>query len=179
MSKIIKKLNPRRFNGKRHSNETKKKMSKTRKIICKNHPSWVNGKRVDIRGYVFVKDENEKIVVEHRHVYEKFYKLKIPKNMEIHHRDKNKSNNDINNLKMVTRAEHNLIEPRYKKRRHLMAKYKRTDLDTFGASVIKHLKTLDPELTRQDLQHVVGRLYAKLLKENKLDDNLKTHEKVK
>jgi hypothetical protein len=42
----------------------------------------------------------------HRKIYEQYYKIKIPKRMEIHHIDGNHSNNDINNLKLVTEKEH-------------------------------------------------------------------------
>jgi hypothetical protein len=42
----------------------------------------------------------------HRKIYEQYHGIKIPKDMEIHHIDGNHTNNDINNLKLVTWQEH-------------------------------------------------------------------------
>jgi len=42
----------------------------------------------------------------HRKIYEEHHGIKIPKSMEIHHIDGNHSNNEINNLKLVTWQEH-------------------------------------------------------------------------
>ena len=41
----------------------------------------------------------------HRTVWE-FFNGEIPKDCEVHHRDLNRSNNDISNLQMLTKAEH-------------------------------------------------------------------------
>lgn len=38
----------------------------------------------------------------------------IPKGYIIHHIDKNKKNNNINNLQMVTRSEHTILHPKRK-----------------------------------------------------------------
>jgi hypothetical protein len=43
---------------------------------------------------------------QHRKIYEQHHGIKIPTNMEIHHIDGKHSNNDINNLKLVTWQEH-------------------------------------------------------------------------
>lgn len=47
----------------------------------------------------------------HRVVWE-YYKGKIPKGYEIHHKDKNKDNNSINNLQLVSKKEHIEIHKR-------------------------------------------------------------------
>lgn len=44
----------------------------------------------------------------HIYIYEK-YNGEIPKGMQIHHIDHNKDNNDISNLQMISRKEHNRI----------------------------------------------------------------------
>ena len=44
----------------------------------------------------------------HVYIYEK-YNGKIPKGMQVHHIDHNKDNNEISNLKLVTRKEHDKI----------------------------------------------------------------------
>lgn len=44
----------------------------------------------------------------HVYIYEK-YNGEIPKGMQVHHIDHNKDNNDISNLKLLTRKEHNSL----------------------------------------------------------------------
>lgn len=44
----------------------------------------------------------------HIYIYEKHYGT-IPKGMQVHHIDHNKDNNDISNLKLLTRKEHNAL----------------------------------------------------------------------
>jgi hypothetical protein len=42
----------------------------------------------------------------YRRIYEDYYNIRLPKDIEIHHIDGNHSNNEINNLKPVTIQEH-------------------------------------------------------------------------
>lgn len=42
----------------------------------------------------------------HHLVWEKHYNKKVPKGYQIHHKDKNKTNNDINNLELISASEH-------------------------------------------------------------------------
>ena len=42
----------------------------------------------------------------HRRIYEDFYNIRIPSDMDIHHIDGNHNNNEITNLKLVTLQEH-------------------------------------------------------------------------
>lgn len=44
----------------------------------------------------------------HIYVYEK-YNGKVPKGMEVHHIDMNKDNNEIDNLKLLSKSEHNKL----------------------------------------------------------------------
>ena len=76
----------------------------------KDHPSWRGGKYwLNPQGYL-VKKVKGKPVFLHREVYLQHNKLKeIPKGYVIHHKDRNKLNNSINNLQMVTRGEHKRI----------------------------------------------------------------------
>ena len=64
----------------------------------------------------------------HIYIYEKF-NGKIPKGMQVHHIDHNKDNNDISNLILLTRQEHNKIhyeemtqEEKERKRKNLELK---------------------------------------------------------
>lgn len=69
-----------------------------------------NGKFVQVKpsinncGYEFICCKDNKIVLVHRLVYEAF-KGEIPEDLEIDHIDRNKHNNNPNNLRLVTRAE--------------------------------------------------------------------------
>jgi len=51
-----------------------------------------------------------------------------------------------------------------------MFKLKRVELDDYGQVAVKAIKFKAPDLTKEHLQKIIGRLYSKLLKENKLDD---------
>ena len=42
----------------------------------------------------------------HHLVWEKHYNKKVPKGYHIHHKDENKTNNDINNLQLMSASEH-------------------------------------------------------------------------
>ena len=58
------------------------------------------------KGYIRYKnDKDGKLRMEHNVIWEEHYG-KIPLGMQIHHIDFNKTNNDINNLKLVTPLEH-------------------------------------------------------------------------
>ncbi len=57
---------------------------------------------------------NKKTVRLHRYLMEQELGRKISFNEIVHHKDGNKLNNDINNLKLVTRAEHILMHPNIK-----------------------------------------------------------------
>lgn len=52
-------------------------------------------------GYVCVKN-----IPLHHLVWEKFHGKKMPKGYHIHHKDENKTNNDINNLQLMTASDH-------------------------------------------------------------------------
>lgn len=58
------------------------------------------------KGYLrFRKDKNGKLRMEHSVVWEEHYG-EIPQGMQIHHIDGNKTNNNIENLQLVTPLEH-------------------------------------------------------------------------
>ena len=69
-----------------------------------------NGKFVQVKpsvnncGYEFICYKDSKIVYVHRLVYEAF-KGEVPEDLEIDHIDRNKHNNNPDNLRLVTRAE--------------------------------------------------------------------------
>lgn len=67
---------------------------------------YFNGKKYTLRksiGYYGL--SNEKRTLIHRDIWE-FYNGKIPKGFDIHHKDRDKSNNKIENLELINHAEH-------------------------------------------------------------------------
>lgn len=44
--------------------------------------------------------------LDHIRIWENYHNKKLPKNMVIHHKDGNRQNNQINNLMLLTQAEH-------------------------------------------------------------------------
>lgn len=56
-------------------------------------------------GYIGV-NINGKWLSEHRYIWEKYHGRKIPKNCAVHHKDGNIQNNNISNLKLVSKEWH-------------------------------------------------------------------------
>lgn len=71
------------------------------------HPLWNGGVTHD-NGYVKVWTK-EKVMKEHRLVMEKHLGRKLRSDEIIHHKDHNRSNNDISNLEIMTRSEHSRL----------------------------------------------------------------------
>lgn len=94
--------------------------NKGKKYKCKN-PKQSKG-YINSHGYlVFYK--NGKEILAHRMIWEKYHG-KIPKMYVIHHKDRNKLNNDIFNLQLTTSSEHSKIHYPDKKERFTNAKKK-------------------------------------------------------
>jgi len=74
-------------------------------LTGKKHPNWKGGCYTSKTGYV-IHCINGKDVPEHRIVMEEYLGRKLKSEEIIHHIDENHSNNDIDNLKVVSRAEH-------------------------------------------------------------------------
>ncbi len=74
-----------------------------------NHYNWKGGRCVNSRGYVMITLEGGKQKAEHILVMEKHLGRKLKRNEIVHHVDESfeaRSNNDISNLKLVTRSWH-------------------------------------------------------------------------
>jgi|WetSurMetagenome_2_1015567.scaffolds.fasta_scaffold34565_2 hypothetical protein len=98
--------------------ETFKVLPSSKKIYCskkcmykygehnKGEKAWnYKGGYVGKNGYKYIR-ENGKYVLEHKNVYEKYYGIKIKKGYCVHHIDRNKLNNTIENLEIMSRKEH-------------------------------------------------------------------------
>ena len=72
----------------------------------KNSARWKGGRFVDGRtGYIWI-NINGKQMHEHRHIMEKFLGRKLKSIECVHHKDGNKSNNQIGNLEVMGNSEH-------------------------------------------------------------------------
>lgn len=72
-----------------------------------NHPNWTGGRTND-DGYVSVWTK-EKRMKEHRLVMENHLGRKLCSDEIVHHKDHDRSNNDISNLEIMTRSEHSRL----------------------------------------------------------------------
>ena len=102
------------FYGKKHSIETKDKIKN--KLLGRygsKSSSWKGGHTDEERPRIYV--STRKYRIESRFVIEALLKRKLKSTEIVHHIDKNPKNNDINNLQIVSRAEHARIhKPRLK-----------------------------------------------------------------
>lgn len=102
--------------------------------IGPEHPSWKNGRTVNHRGYVEVWVEDHPRlnrthrVLEHRLVMEKHLGRYLEKNEIVHHKDRNKQNNNIENLELVQNIQEHMDV-------HMMEKYNRPKSTTGWAAV--------------------------------------------
>jgi hypothetical protein len=93
--------------------EVKKKLSlKMQGEIGKKNRNWKGGRTI-IKGYIYVYSPNhpyansKKYYPLHRLIYEKYIKRLLRPEETVHHRDENKLNNKLSNLKLFpSRVEH-------------------------------------------------------------------------
>lgn len=82
------------------------------------------GKRINKQGYIEVwkpehPNANKKgYILEHRLVMSEYIGRALLENEDVHHKDKNKGNNDINNLQLMTRSEHTKYHEKNDKEKH-------------------------------------------------------------
>ena len=83
-----------------------KKMPSSAIRIGKKNPFWKGGKSLSPTGYMLIRINN-KYVYEHRYIMEKHIKRKLKKGETIHHINRNKLDNRIENLKLYkSHSEH-------------------------------------------------------------------------
>jgi len=92
--------------GKHLSEKTKQKLSEARK--GEKHYNWKGGRKIDSGGYVLIwKPEHfnaykNGYIFEHHLVYEEYWREKVPKGYLLHHMDRDRANNDITNIPLLT-----------------------------------------------------------------------------
>lgn len=75
-------------------------------LAVKEGDSGARPRRLTAKGYVrYRTDSNKRLRMEHDLVWEEHYG-EIPQGMQIHHKDFDKTNNNIENLQLVTPLEH-------------------------------------------------------------------------
>jgi len=58
------------------------------------------------RGYWLIYLPKVEWYLEHHYIWERYHKRKVPKGFNIHHKDFNPLNNNIDNLELMTASEH-------------------------------------------------------------------------
>jgi len=71
-------------------------------------PNWKGGKTIDSKGYVLVWVDKVGYVKEHRLIWIQYYG-RIPDGYVVHHRNENKLDNRIENLKCIVKVEHDKL----------------------------------------------------------------------
>lgn len=94
-------------------------------------------KKTDKGYFRYAKDSEGRLRFEHSIVWESHHG-KIPMGMQIHHKDFDKGNNDIENLQLVTPLEHKrihsgciLVDGEWEKPCSVCAEYKKCDKDNW------------------------------------------------
>lgn len=96
------------------------KILKLRKVQLRTvapapYVEW-NGRKFSIRENGYYAETTELRQYLHRCIWEAA-NGPIPEGFDVHHRDENKTNNDLSNLEMLTYSEHSLLHRDYERRR--------------------------------------------------------------
>ncbi len=107
------------------SKESREKISKSRsKYTGEKSPMWKGGRRITSSGYIEVLYPEHhrargKYVLEHILVVEKKLGRRLEKNECTHHIDGNKTNNDPQNLQVLTISDHTKMHPKKRAGKYL------------------------------------------------------------
>lgn len=102
------------FKGKIHSAETRERISKNRKGVTakEKNPNWKGGKSIASSGYKVIRvpdntpNSYRGYMKEHRYVMQQHIGRPLRNNEDIHHIDRDKLNNDISNLIIISSSNH-------------------------------------------------------------------------
>lgn len=91
--------------GKKHTHETKKRIKEAG--TAENNPGWKGGlPYFDHQGYLLIYVRGKGRIKEQIHIMEEFIGRRIIKGEVVHHINEIKSDNRIENLQLMTKAEH-------------------------------------------------------------------------
>lgn len=76
-----------------------------------NSLAFISGTTINSAGYKCIK-VGDKYLYEHRLIMEEFLNRKLNKDEVVHHKDGNKLNNNLNNLELMTKHEHDIFHTR-------------------------------------------------------------------
>jgi hypothetical protein len=108
--------------GKKHSLETREKMSISHKsLFGSDNPVWKGGRYINSEGYVFIRVNNS-YKKEHRVVMEEHLKRSLNKQEHVHHINGNKEDNNIKNLIVLSPSEHSTLHWSDQERRDKQSK---------------------------------------------------------
>lgn len=101
------------WKGKHHSAETRERISEAGR--AEKNPNWNGGRMISSHGYikVLVKRGNKYVYVyEHDLVIETYLGRRLTKEERVHHINKNRQDNRIENLQLLTNSEHAILHNR-------------------------------------------------------------------
>lgn len=78
----------------------------TNKQFGQKHWRWKGGRAEAASGYILIRHNTRKYVPEHRFLMEQLLGRKLTSNEVVHHINENKSDNRLENLQVLSRAEH-------------------------------------------------------------------------
>lgn len=78
-----------------------------------NNPRWSGGRHISSKGYQTINVPGRGKVLEHRYIMEQHLGRPLLHTEEVHHKDENKLNNDLSNLEILTRSQHDEKKRKY------------------------------------------------------------------
>ncbi len=104
--------------GKRHTEESKRKMSESKRLTAPTgdkHPNWNGGRYVDSHGYVSLYTGPNSRAYEHRLVMSSHLGRPLRKDEQIHHVNGDKQDNRLENLEIYDASRHSRMHVELKR----------------------------------------------------------------
>jgi hypothetical protein len=121
-----------------HSCSDHARASKVHPLQAPHNSTWQQDRYVNTQGYVVITVDGER-VQEHRYVAERMLGRPLRPDEVVHHRDRNRTNNDECNLQVMTRSEHMTLHAREDESRRLTQWSKaHTACVQCGTTAVKH-----------------------------------------
>jgi hypothetical protein len=85
-----------------------KNNGKNNEHLKNKNPTWFINQKGYIEGMIYI-DGKRRMVKQHRYIMECYLKRKLLMHEDVHHKDGNKLNNNIDNLEIISHAEHTIV----------------------------------------------------------------------